>query len=119
MATRPSQEDEHKKLKAMAALRGQSIKDFVFERTLGTDETDNDALVELERLLDRRIEAAQAGVGLTRHELAHPAGVLAHGHQPANSPFEAEDDCNFTTDAEMVGRLGFAPGGSTPVLLAG
>ena len=53
--------DEHKKLKAMAALRGQSIKDFVIERTLGADEEDNDALVELEKLLDRRIEAAQAG----------------------------------------------------------
>jgi hypothetical protein len=35
--------------------------------------------------------------------LAHPAGV-----PPADSPFEAEDDNNFTTDAEMVGRLGFA-----------
>jgi hypothetical protein len=28
--------------------------------------------------------------------LVHPAGF-----PPANSPFEAEDDCNFTTDAEM------------------
>ena len=34
----------------------------------------------------------------------HPAGL-----PPANSPFEAEDDHNFTTDAQMVGRLGFAP----------
>ena len=34
----------------------------------------------------------------------HPAGL-----PPANSPFEAEDDNDFTTDAEMVGRLGFAP----------
>jgi hypothetical protein len=52
---------EHKKLKAMAALRGQSIKDYVLERTLGADEPDNEALVELEKLLDRRIQAAQAG----------------------------------------------------------
>jgi len=61
--------------------------------------------------------------------MAHPAGL-----PPANSPFEAEDDCNFTTDAlsaefgarsaewkqptatviphsalEMVGRHGAAP----------
>ena len=66
--------------------------------------------------------------------MVHPAGL-----PPANSPFEAEDDCNFTTDAamgpmerlalswgqcpavyetaavaaephrQMVGRLGFAP----------
>ena len=54
-------EDEHKKLKAMAALRGQSIKDYVLERTLEAGEPDNDALVELEKLLDSRIRAAQAG----------------------------------------------------------
>ena len=29
-------------------------------------------------------------------KLVHPAGL-----SPANSPFEAEHDCNFTTDAEM------------------
>jgi hypothetical protein len=29
-------------------------------------------------------------------KVVHPAGL-----PPANSPFEAEDDCNFTTDAEM------------------
>jgi hypothetical protein len=28
---------EHKKLKAMAALRGKSIKDYVLERTLGIE----------------------------------------------------------------------------------
>ena len=27
-------DDEHKRLKAMAALRGKSIKDYVLERTL-------------------------------------------------------------------------------------
>ena len=54
-------DDEHKKLKAMAALRGQSIKDYVLERTLGTEETHNAALQELEKLLDNRIRAAQAG----------------------------------------------------------
>ena len=37
-------------------------------------------------------------------KLVHPAGL-----PPADSPFEAEHDHNFTTDAEMVGRLGFAP----------
>ena len=50
------------------------------------------------------LSGAPLVVGLTRHELAHPAGL-----PPADSPFEAEDDCNFTTDAEMVGRLGFEP----------
>lgn len=54
-------EGEHKKLKAMAALRGQSIKDYVLERTLGADESENEALVELEKLLDNRIESAKSG----------------------------------------------------------
>jgi hypothetical protein len=52
---------EHKKLKAMAALRGKSIKDYVLEHTLGTDKSDNAALRELEELLDGRIRAARAG----------------------------------------------------------
>jgi ParD-like antitoxin of type II ParDE toxin-antitoxin system len=52
---------EHRKLKAMAALRGQSIKDYVLERTLGAGEADSAALQELEELLDNRIRAAQAG----------------------------------------------------------
>lgn len=55
-------DNEHKKLKAMAALRGQSIKDFVLERTLGAgDEADDNAMLELEKLLDSRIRSAQAG----------------------------------------------------------
>ena len=54
-------DDEHKKLKAVAALRGKSIKDYVLERTLGTDGSDDAALRELEELLDSRIHAAQAG----------------------------------------------------------
>src|ERR1017187_2342167 len=37
-------------------------------------------------------------------KLVHPAGL-----PPTNSPFEAEDDHNFTTDAEMVSCLGIAP----------
>jgi uncharacterized protein (DUF1778 family) len=54
-------DDEHKKLKAMAALRGQSIKDYVLERTLRTARAESAALQELEELLDNRIRAAQAG----------------------------------------------------------
>ena len=54
-------DEEHKQLKALAALRGQSIKDFVLERALGTAESENAALKELEELLDRRIRAARAG----------------------------------------------------------
>jgi len=52
---------EHKQLKALAALRGQSIKDFVLERALGPGESESAALKELEELLDFRIRAAKAG----------------------------------------------------------
>jgi hypothetical protein len=52
--------DEHKKLKAMAALRGKSIKDYVLERTLGIDEADDD-LRQLEKLLEGRIRSARGG----------------------------------------------------------
>jgi hypothetical protein len=54
-------DDEHKKLKAMAALRGKSIKEYVLERTLGPGDADHAALKELEELLDSRIRAARAG----------------------------------------------------------
>lgn len=44
---------QHAKLKALAALKGLSIKEFVLSRTLG--EAVADDLSELEALLDRRI----------------------------------------------------------------
>jgi hypothetical protein len=55
--------EEHKKLKALAALQGKSIKDYVIERTLGLDEDTSEtaALRELEALLDVRIRGAQNG----------------------------------------------------------
>jgi uncharacterized protein (DUF1778 family) len=65
-------EDEHKKLKAMAALRGQSIKNYVLERTL----VDDAALAELEKLLDRRIQAAQAG-GVSRRTVSEVFATAA------------------------------------------
>ena len=56
-------DDEYQKLKAMAALQGKSIKDYVIERTLGigSDEERESALVELESLLDARIRGARNG----------------------------------------------------------
>ncbi len=55
--------EEHQKLKALAALKGRSIKDYVIERTLGMerDMSEEAALKELEVLLDGRIRAAEAG----------------------------------------------------------
>ena len=54
---------EHQKLKAMAALQGKSIKDYVIERTLGLDEDTSEAaaLKELEVLLATHIRSAQNG----------------------------------------------------------
>jgi hypothetical protein len=54
---------EHQKFKAMAPLRGQSIKDYVIEHTLGADEDPREeaALHELEALLDDRIRSAKNG----------------------------------------------------------
>jgi hypothetical protein len=65
---------EHKKLKAMSALRGQSIKDYVLERTLATSEAEHAALRELEQLLENRIRAAQAGA-ITRRTASE---IFAH-----------------------------------------
>jgi hypothetical protein len=55
--------EEHQKLKALAALQGKSIKEYVIERTLGGDgdETQEAALEELESILDERIRNAQSG----------------------------------------------------------
>ena len=71
---------EHKKLKAMAALRGKSIKDYVLERTLGTGGAENAALQELEKLLDSRIRAAQAGAVSRRT----PSEVFAEATRKKN-----------------------------------
>lgn len=54
-------EEEHRKLKALAALNGQSLKDFLLRRTLG-EETASDeggALDELVDLLDARVQRAK------------------------------------------------------------
>jgi hypothetical protein len=53
-------QEQHKRLKAAAALQGKSIKDYVLERTLpGLDE--QTALQDLEAFLKPRIEAAKKG----------------------------------------------------------
>ena len=51
---------EHQRLKAMAALQGQSIKDYVLSRTLKAPTEDEEAATnELVALLDARIERAK------------------------------------------------------------
>lgn len=58
--------EEHQKLKAIAALKGQSIKDFVLSRTLGEapdveDMSETQALEALSEFLKPRIEQARQG----------------------------------------------------------
>ncbi|MDP4623831.1 MAG: hypothetical protein NWT08_01710 [Akkermansiaceae bacterium] len=49
--------EEHRKLKAIAALKGKSMKDYLLEGKFDAGADDQEkALVELEALLDSRIE---------------------------------------------------------------
>lgn len=52
--------EQHQRLKAAAALKGQSIKDYVLERTL-PDREEERALKKLEAMLQPRVEAALRG----------------------------------------------------------
>lgn len=52
--------EEHQRLKALAALQGKTIKEFVLASTLGAHHSDA-ALAELESFLDRRL--ANSGDG--------------------------------------------------------
>lgn len=52
--------EQHQRLKASAALNGQSIKDYVLSRTL-PDSGEQAALEELEGFLKPRLAAARKG----------------------------------------------------------
>ncbi|MCF3931800.1 antitoxin [Acuticoccus sp. M5D2P5] len=61
---------EHQQLKAMAALKGQSIKDYVLDRTLfdmpdPATMTDAEALQALKALLTPRLAEVDAGQVMT------------------------------------------------------
>lgn len=53
--------EQHQRLKAVASLRGQTIKDYVLDRVLPETPTDDEeqALRQLEAFLEPRIKAAQ------------------------------------------------------------
>lgn len=53
--------EQHQRLKAVAALSGQSMKDYVLNRVLSDTPTEDEteALRQLEAFLKPRIEAAQ------------------------------------------------------------
>jgi Antitoxin ParD len=60
-------QEQHQRLKAVAALHGKSIKDYVLERTLpptipNVDSlSEDEALLRLEMFLKPRIEEAERG----------------------------------------------------------
>ena len=58
--------EQHKRLKAVAALQGKSIKDYVLERALPLfpdkdSMSEDEALRKLESFLEPRIESARKG----------------------------------------------------------
>lgn len=53
--------EQHQRLKAVAALSGQSIKDYVLNRVL-PDTTTDEALLQLEAFLQPRLSEAENGV---------------------------------------------------------
>lgn len=53
--------EEHQKIKAIAALQGRSIRDYVLERILPSGGDDMAALQELEAFLASRIADAENG----------------------------------------------------------
>ena len=64
-------ESQHQQIKAMAALRGISIKDYILERALPpekptTDHSEADALAQLEAFLAPRIAEVERGEFTTR-----------------------------------------------------
>lgn len=55
-------EDEHRRLKALAALKGVSLKDYLLKNALDSrEEGEEQALAELENFLDDRLRKAKAG----------------------------------------------------------
>lgn len=57
--------EQHKRLKAMAALQGKSIKEYVLERVISplteNDSASDEALRKLEAFLAPRVEEAEMG----------------------------------------------------------
>ncbi|MBS0425229.1 MAG: DUF1778 domain-containing protein [Proteobacteria bacterium] len=53
--------EQHQKIKAVAALQGKSIKEYVLAQILPASSDVDMALNELETLLDERIKSARAG----------------------------------------------------------
>jgi uncharacterized protein (DUF1778 family) len=53
--------EQHQKIKAVAAMQGKSIKEYVLAQILPASDEDEIVLQKLERLLDERLKSAQTG----------------------------------------------------------
>lgn len=79
--------EDHQKLKALAALQGKSIKDYVLERALGSPQQDEiQALAELESFLDDRIRRTeQQGISSQSVEDVFQSVCAEKGLSPSNA----------------------------------
>lgn len=69
--------EQHQRLKATAALRGQTLKDYVLERVLLPTEED-EALQQLEAFLAPRIKEAE-GSGMVQKSVRQIFEETLHG----------------------------------------
>lgn len=51
--------EQHQKIKALAALEGQSMKSFILDKLFKSNDDETAAMKELEQLLISRIESAK------------------------------------------------------------
>ncbi|XOV72162.1 MAG: antitoxin [Verrucomicrobiota bacterium] len=79
--------EDHQKLKALAALQGKSIKNYVLERALGSPaHGEIQALAELESFLDDRIQLAeQKGHNNQSVEDVFQSACAEKGINPSNA----------------------------------
>jgi transposase len=73
-------EQQHQALKAMAALQGKTIKEYVLERLLPAQSEEEQALAELRILLEQRLTASAGNKTSKRSitEIAEEA-IRVHG----------------------------------------
>ena len=73
-------EDEHRRLKALAALKGVSLKDYLLENALDSRKDEEMALAELESFLDDRLKKGRAGK-ISRRKVGD---IFKQAYQEAN-----------------------------------
>lgn len=72
-------DQQHKTLKALAALQGKTIKDYALERLFPEAVDEGQAVLGLQKLLEQRIREAEHGEVDTRSITEIGADILASG----------------------------------------